>query len=223
MQVSVIIAAAGNGRRLGGDKPKQFQLLGGRPVLAHSLELFNRLAFIHEIYVAIPGDYISHTQEIISRYGITKVRKILPGGANRAESVNLALKQLSNTDIVLIHDGARPFASEELIKTVVDVAASYGAAVAGIPLTDTIKETDDSGKVITTPDRSRFWQVQTPQGFTYDVITKAYTQGCLSQVTDDSTLVENMGQAVQMVKSHPGNIKITTKEDLLLGELILRR
>jgi len=223
LRISVIIAAAGSGSRLGGDKPKQFQMLGDRPILTHTLEMFNRHEIIDDIYVAVPEGYVDHMKELTFQYGFSKVKKILPGGKNRAESIYSALKLLHGAEIVLIHDGARPFVTEEIIKTVAEAAAEYGAAVAGIPLTDTIKETEATNQVISTPDRNRFWQVQTPQGFTYELIMKAYAQGGLDQVTDDSALVERIGANVKMVQGHTSNFKVTTKEDLILGEILLRR
>jgi len=227
MQVSVIIAAAGSGQRLGGDMPKQFQLLGGKPLLAYALDVFNQLEIIDNIYVSVPTKYVNHTNKIANLYGFTKIKKIVPGGQNRAESIHAAIQQLNNTDIVLIHDGARPFVSDKLIESVVQATKKYGAAVAGIPITDTIKKVDDDNKILTTLDRKILWQIQTPQGFTYEIIQKAYAKGqkdnILECVTDDSMLVERMGHKVQMVMGHSNNIKITTKEDLLLGEIILHQ
>jgi len=227
MSVAAIIVAGGSGSRFGGDKPKQFQMLGGRAVLAHTLEAFNRADIIDEITVAAPADYVAHTWGIVTRYGFGKVRDVVPGGVGRAMSVYKVLKLLpTTTEIVLVHDGVRPFVSEALIKSVAHSARLHGAGVAGVALTDTIKEVSGHGQVVETPDRRRYWRVQTPQGFTYDVIKRAYAQGekdgILESVTDDSTLVERMGQRVQMVEGHSGNIKITTMEDLLLSEIILR-
>jgi len=258
MSVAVIIAASGSGTRLGGDMPKQFQMLGGKPVLAHTLEAFNRLDIINTIVIAAPAEYVIHTQEICTKYGYEKVLAVVPGGTNRAESVYAALKKLPanivnhDTDIsahtrinnpkfsashnntvkdyaagiVLIHDGVRPFVTDILIKAVVKSTHTHGAAIAGTVLTDTLKEADENGQVISTPSRERFWRTQTPQGFTYQLIMKAYAQGekdgILPHVTDDSALVERLGVAVQMVEGHPSNIKITTREDMLLGEVLLR-
>ena len=227
MSVAVIIAASGSGQRLGGDMPKQFQLLGDKPVLAHSVQAFDRLDIINEIIIAAPAEYVAHTWDITARYRFSKVRKVVPGGPSRAESIYAAFKQLStDTGAVLIHDGVRPFVSEKIIMSVIQATDTHSAAVAGIPLTDTIKEINPACQVLQTPDRHRFWQVQTPQGFTYNVIKKAYEQGkaddILASVTDDSMLVERLGIAVQMVEGHPGNIKITTREDLLMSEIMLR-
>jgi len=226
--IDVIIAASGSGLRLGGDIPKQFQYIDDMPVIAHTTQAFNRLDITREIIIAVPPDYVSHTNEIVTNHRLTKVNKIIPGGINRASSVYLALSQLSpDSQVVLIHDGVRPFVSEDIITAVANSAKINNAAVAGIPLIDTIKKVDTGGQVIKTPDRSQFWRVQTPQGFTYELILKAYTQGqkdnILAQVTDDSALVERLGIPVQMVKGNPLNIKITTPEDLILCEMLLKQ
>jgi len=227
MSIVAIITAAGSGRRLGGDKPKQFQILGGRPVLAHTLHVFEKLEIINEIIVTAPAEYVAHTKDMATRYGFNKLSEVVPGGENRAASVYSALNQLSETtDIVLIHDGVRPFVSEEVIRAVAAAGKDYGASAAGVPLTDTLKEVNEIAQVIETPDRQRFWRVQTPQGFTYGLIKKAYDQGekdgILESATDDCMLVERLGHTVQMIEGHSGNIKITTREDLLYGEILLR-
>lgn len=220
----MIVVAGGSGTRLGGEMPKQFQMLGDRPVLVHTLGVFDGLDITREIIVAVPEGYVSHTWEI--GRGLSKIKDVVSGGTNRAKSVFAALKKLpGDTDIVLIHDGVRPFVSKELIKAVAESAKAHGAAVAGTVLTDTLKEVDSYGQVVSTPDRQRFWRVQTPQGFTYKLIMQAYAQGekdgILDHVTDDSTLVERLGVPVRMVMGGSDNIKITTREDLVLGELLL--
>ena len=227
MSVAIVIAASGSGSRFGGRIPKQFQDLGGMPVIARTLAAFDRLDITQEIVVAAPAGYVTHTYDIIARYKFAKVNMVVPGGINRAASVYSALKQLSpSTSIVLIHDGVRPFVTGELIKSVASAAKTHGAAIAGTPLTDTIKKVDDNRQVESTPNRKHYWQVQTPQGFAYDLIMKAYAQGekddILNQVTDDSSLVERLGIPVYMVEGSSGNIKITTREDLELGRLRLK-
>ncbi|MCL2572513.1 MAG: 2-C-methyl-D-erythritol 4-phosphate cytidylyltransferase [Defluviitaleaceae bacterium] len=218
MSVAVIIAASGSGLRLGGDIPKQFQMLGTKPILAHTISAFKQ-TYVNEIIIAAPEDYVQYTQEIAP--GCT----VVAGGENRATSVLKALKQLpATTEIVLIHDGVRPFVTPEVIKAVTKKAKTHKAAIAGIPLTDTIKEVDKAGRVTATPNRELIWRIQTPQGFEYPLIMEAYAQGesdgVLPYVTDDSTLVERLGTPVHMVNGHPSNIKITTQEDLLLGSLL---
>jgi len=240
MSVSVIITAGGSGLRLGGSVPKQFQFLGGKPILAHTLNAFNQSDTVSEIVVAVPAAYMPHTREIVEVYDIHKVRAVVAGGENRATSIYAALKELpyiysqgaglplvsaTHRKIVLIHDGVRPFVPEKLIASVAESATNYGAAIAGIPLTDTIKEVSENGNVLSTPNRNSFWRVQTPQGFTYELIAKAYAQGekdnILHTATDDSFLVERMGVPVTLVEGDPSNIKITTPEDMAFGEMLL--
>ena len=223
MKIKVIIPAGGEGLRLGGDVPKQFQLLGGQPILKRTIAAFDGLDCIAEIAVAVPAGYISHVQS----YGFDKVGHIIEGGESRAKSVYAALKCLGHdTSVVLIHDGARPFVSPETIKAVADAACAFGAAIACAPVTDTIKEVDSTGRISATPNRSKLWRAQTPQGFTYDIITKAYAQGekddILDAATDDSILVERLGLPVYVVPAPAGNIKITTPEDMLIGEVLLK-
>jgi len=246
MSVTAIITAGGSGLRLGGDIPKQFRFMGGKPILARTLSAFEHSDIIKDIIVTAPADYLPHTREIVDVYGFNKVRAVVPGGDNRAASIYAALMELSSffigseaglhtvfkvplhmpRNIVIIHDGVRPFVTDRLIRAVAEAARTRKAAIAGIPLTDTIKEVDDRGQVASTPDRKRFWRVQTPQAFTYELIIKAYTQGekagILPQVTDDSMLVERLGVPVTMVHGDTGNIKITTAEDMAHGELLLQ-
>jgi len=216
---------------MGGGMPKQFMTLGGKPVLAHTIGAFNRAGIVSKIVLTVPDGFVNHAWEIIRANGFDKVLALGVGGDNRAASVYAALKVLPDVecagrDTVLIHDGVRPFVSEELINAVALAAGTHGAAIAGIPLTDTIKEVDEELKVMSTPDRSRFYSVQTPQGFTYDTVMDAYIQGeadgVLPHATDDSMLVERLGRPVAVVMGDPGNIKITTPEDMALGEILLK-
>ena len=224
MQIKVIIPASGKGSRFGGDLPKQFQRLDGQPILKRTIAVFDEMDSISDIAVAVPVQYIS----TVENYGFDKVRHIIEGGVSRAASVYAALKCLKarNSDIILIHDGARPFVTAEIIETVAAAAAKHGAAIACAPVTDTIKQTDPSGRITNTPDRSHLWHAQTPQGFTYEIITSAYAQadkdGILNQATDDSFLIERMNLPVYIVQCPPSNIKITTLEDMSTAELLLK-
>lgn len=226
--------------RFGGNIPKQFQLIGDKPILAHTMAAFNNVDIVNKIIVTTPANYINHAWEIATAHNFSKVRAVIAGGSSRAASIYAALKALpfvdtgealpggthSASDIVLIHDGVRPFASEALIRAVSDAAGKHGAAITGTPLTDTIKEVDSKSRVTSTPDRSRYWRVQTPQGFTYDTIMKAYAKaekdGNLDQATDDSMLIERLGITVHMVTGETNNIKITTREDLAMCEVLLQ-
>jgi len=246
MSVTAIITAGGSGQRFGGSIPKQFQFLGGKPILARTIYAFDRSSIVSNIIISAPEEYLPNTREIVEFYGFNKVRAAVPGGPTRAASIYAALKEFSLNmtswgavpysafklplhppqNIVLIHDGVRPFVSDNLINAIVKATGTHHAAIAGIPLTDTVKEIDDNNQVVSTPDRKRLWRVQTPQGFTYDLISKAYAQGkkdgILHQATDDSMLVERIGAAVIMIEGEARNIKITTPEDMAFAEILVR-
>ena len=223
MQIKVIIPASGKGSRFGGDVPKQFQLLDGQPILKRTIAVFDKMDSVSEIAIAIPVRFVS----AVENYGFNKVRHIIEGGESRGTSVYAALKCLNakSNDIILIHDGARPFVTTEIIEAVIAAVAKHGAAVACSPVTDTIKQVTPSGRITTTLDRSQLWRAQTPQGFTYKIITSAYAQAekddILTQATDDSFLVECMNLPVYIVPCPPSNIKITTPEDMIMAQALL--
>jgi len=216
---SVIIPASGVGTRFGASIPKQFVNLNGEHILKRTISIFQNLHCIDEIVVAVPTGYA----ETVQNYGFNKVHHIVEGGKTRAESVFFALKMLKS-DIVLIHDGVRPFVADATVQAVINAVKKHGAALACVPVTDTIKVVTGT-RIESTPDRSKLWSAQTPQGFTYELIMRAYTQaqkdGILSQVTDDSAVAEHIGVPIHIVTSSPQNIKITTEEDLLFAEAIL--
>ncbi|MCL1863852.1 MAG: 2-C-methyl-D-erythritol 4-phosphate cytidylyltransferase [Defluviitaleaceae bacterium] len=221
MKISIVIPASGEGKRLGSEIPKQFLQPGGEPILRRTLSVFDAMEIVAEIAVAVPNGYA----EEVRGYKIAKLLHIVEGKATRAESVYAALRALDkNADAVLVHDGVRPFVTSEIIMAVAEAAKEYGAAVACAPVTDTVKVADDSGNIISTPDRSTLWQAQTPQGFTYEIITRAYAtaeaDGILATATDDSALAERLGISVKIVPSCPKNIKITTATDLELAKVI---
>jgi 2-C-methyl-D-erythritol 4-phosphate cytidylyltransferase len=218
MKISVIIPAGGSGLRFGGEVPKQFLQMGGQPILRRTLGVFDTHPQVHEIAVAASEEYFRE----IEGYGIGKLKHLVKGGETRAQSVFLALQALSpNTEIVLVHDGIRPFVTHEIIEAVAQAAQKHSAAIAASPVTDTIKQVNASGKIIATPERSTLWQAQTPQGFTYETILRAYAQADFATVTDDSSLAERLGIPVQIVPSSRANIKITTKTDLIIAEAFL--
>jgi 2-C-methyl-D-erythritol 4-phosphate cytidylyltransferase len=224
VKIKIIIPASGTGTRFGGETPKQFLKLNGEPLLKRTLTAFDDLEQSDEIAVAIPEGY----QNEVKNYGIKKLTHIVTGKQTRAESVYAALKGFTEniypTQIILVHDGIRPFITPETIKSVAVAAAKHGAAIACSPVTDTIKQVSE-GKITATPDRSTLWQAQTPQGFTYEILHRAYAtaeaQGYLAQATDDSSLVERLGIPVFVVPSPPTNIKITTPSDLKIAEAFL--
>jgi len=225
-KIKVVIPASGSGQRFGGDVPKQFLEMGGEPILKYTLSIFDELDIVDEIAVTVPAGYSGHVES----YGIKKLRHIVAGKENRAASIYEALKCYATTNpdsIILIHDGIRPLVTGELIRNVAAASRKYGAAIACTPVTDTIKEVGESGKIISTPDRRTLWRAQTPQGFTYGVIKRAYdlaeADDCLGQATDDSVLVERLGIPVYIVRGSETNIKITTPSDLQIATAFQER
>ena len=219
--VTAIIAAAGTGSRFGGDIPKQFlPVSGGKPLLAHTLSVFENAERISEIIVALP----KLTKD--NAWDIRKSARFVAGGSSRQESVYNALKAINpHTDIVLIHDGARPFITEQSINALIDCAMEGYAAVPGVRATDTVKITDTDGFVLSTPDRETVWAVQTPQAFPRDMILLAHEKAREDGFTgtDDATLAERFGIVkVKILEGDPRNIKITTQADLAIAEAVIR-
>ncbi len=226
-KVTVLIPAAGLGKRMGKAVAKQFLPLGDKPLLAHTLLAFQQAPEIDELIpVLSQEDMESCLREIIERYHITKVKTLVVGGKERQESVSHGLEKLEkDAAIVLVHDGVRPFVTQEMIREVVEHARKGECVTVGVPLKDTVKEVDERGFVRQTLDRSRFWAIQTPQAFPAKVLKKAYEEAVRHKVfgTDDAMLVERAGGKVRVLMGSYDNIKITTPEDLLLAEEILKR
>ncbi len=212
---------------MGGNVPKQFLPLDGIPVLVHTLRAFQRSPLIDEIFLVVPeADITAASHDIVEEYGLSKVTSVLAGGAERQDSVaNALLRVRDDHGIVLVHDGVRPFVTGELIRQVAAAAEKHGAAVAGIPIKDTMKRVGAAGVVVETVDREGLWLAQTPQAFHRQVICAAYEEAALDGFsgTDDASLVERMGVSVRMTPGDHDNIKITTPDDLALGAIILRR
>ncbi len=224
-RVLALIPAAGQGRRFGAPVEKQFLLLGGKPLLARTIEPFQHSPWVHGIVLVVPPGSEERTWETIVRpHALEKVFRVVPGGPQRQDSVRLGLRAAgSGWDLALIHDGARPLVTEETIAQCVQETLAHGAALAGVPATDTIKEVDAQGTVLCTLPRERLWLVQTPQGFGYDLILRAHQeaqeQGFVG--TDDAALVERLGVTVKVIQGTYENIKVTTQRDLVLAEEIL--
>lgn len=223
-KVSVIIAAAGSAVRMGGVN-KQYIEIGGMSVLARSAKAFERNAYADEIIIAVrPGDEENCRQAIVEKYGLKKVKEIVAGGAERQFSVMKALEHISeDAQIVLVHDGARPFVTQRLIHDIIDAANDAGAAVPCVEVKDTIKVTED-GFVAETPERATLRAVQTPQGFDAALLKEAYRRVIGEErrtVTDDASVVEAYGHEVAVVASDLGNVKITTPEDVHAAELMI--
>ncbi len=225
-KVTALIPAAGMGKRMGKAIAKQFLPLGDKPMLAHTLLAFQRASEIDEIIpILSQEDLEACLQEIIERYHITKVKTLVVGGKERQESVANGLNKLEkDASVVLVHDGVRPFVTSEMIKETVDHAKRGECVTVGVPIKDTIKEVNEKGMVRQTLERSRLWAIQTPQAFPVKTLKQAYEEASRQRLsgTDDATLVERAGGSVKVLMGSYENIKITTPEDLLLAEEILK-
>ncbi|HEX7534331.1 MAG TPA: 2-C-methyl-D-erythritol 4-phosphate cytidylyltransferase, partial [Syntrophales bacterium] len=199
----------------------------GVPVLARTLDIFQRSPVIDEIFLIVPDADIDYAHKyIVDRYAISKVSKILAGGKERQDSVRNGIDALGGDhDIVVIHDGVRPFISEELIHAAVLEVSREKAVTVGVPVKDTVKSIDRHGIVTETLNRSHLWLTQTPQAFDRDVIKKAYEAAYRDNYygTDDASLVERIGVKVVMIRGSYDNIKITTQDDIMLAEVLIRR
>ena len=220
--ISAIIAAGGQGTRFNSDRPKQFLELLGKPVIIHTLERFERCDAIDEIVLVLPDDEINAFVPIAERSGLKKLKRIVVGGVTRAESVRSGLDAVdASSEIVAVHDGARPLVTSAEIAAVVETAASTGAACLVTAVTDTVKTVED-GVVTGTVDRLTLRRALTPQAFKYDILRRAFDGAELGEnVTDECFLVEKLGVAISAVEGDPRNIKITRPDDIVVGEAYL--
>lgn len=224
---TAIVLAAGKGKRMHSKIQKQFLEIGGKPILYYSMECFQKSPLIQDIILVTGEDMISYCQsEIVEKYGFTKVCKVTAGGKERYDSVYAGLLCCQDTDYVYIHDGARPFVTEEMIQRGYEAVKRTNACVMGMPSKDTVKLADPSGYIKETPDRKIVWNIQTPQIFSYDLIRGAYEsirKKDMTGVTDDAMVVEQeTGTKILLVEGSYQNIKITTPEDLAIAEAFLR-
>ena len=224
---TAIVLAAGQGKRMHSKIQKQFLEIGGKPILYYSMECFQKSPLIQDIILVTGEDMISYCQsEIVEKYGFTKVCKVTAGGKERYDSVYAGLLCCQDTDYVYIHDGARPFVTEEMIQRGYEAVKRTNACVMGMPSKDTVKLADPSGYIKETPDRKIVWNIQTPQIFSYDLIRGAYEsirKKDMSNVTDDAMVVEQeTGTKILLVEGSYQNIKITTPEDQAVAEAFLR-
>ncbi|MGB7070704.1 MAG: 2-C-methyl-D-erythritol 4-phosphate cytidylyltransferase [Pyrinomonadaceae bacterium] len=219
---TAIVVAAGTGSRFGSDRPKQFREIAGKPVVFHALERFASSALVDEIIVVLAASEIERCREMITAHPIQKLIRIVEGGGCRAESSLNGFRAVDrSSEIVAVHDGARPLVTVEDIERVIEKATEMGAACLVAPMTETIKEIS-SGTVVATLDRSTLRRVLTPQAFRYDILAKAFAHNHLDDsITDESVLVEKLGYAVSVVEGDPRNIKITNPEDLVIAEIFL--
>lgn len=220
-----IIAAAGSGARMASERPKQFLQLAGIPIIIHTLKAFEQCDSIHEIIVVLPADASGEFLDAASKYGLRKVAKVVPGGATRAESVKRGLLAIraATAEIVAVHDGVRPLVTSEDISRTVQAAAQHEAAILVSRATDTIKQVHNDS-VVQTLERGELRHALTPQCFRYELLRRAYERVDVADpsLTDDSLLVEQLGVKVAIVEGSSRNIKITTAEDMLIAESLLK-
>lgn len=224
MRFACIVSAAGRGERFGGDVPKAFQPLGGRPMLDHSLTAVGNHPAVELLVVAAPGDRLREAEAIASAAGLPIPVIVVAGGATRGASVRAALAAVpAGIEGVLVHDAARPFVPSAVVDAVVSaVAAGAAGVVPGVPVIDTIKQVDDHDVVITTPPRDQLRAIQTPQGFQVAVLHEALARSD-DGATDDAGMVERSGWPVSVVPGHPDAFKITTPDDRMRAEELLHR
>ena len=226
-RVIALIPAAGMGKRMGAAINKQYLLLAGIPIVARTISVFENSPIVDDIYIVTPEAEIPFCrEEVVNANGFAKVRAIIAGGAERQHSVLNGLRAVSDPDdddVVLIHDGVRPFVSPDIIQRAVSVAIRSDGALVAVPAKDTIKIIVDDA-VQETPPRETLWQAQTPQAFRYGIIRNAHEQAAAEGFlgTDDASLVERLGGQVQVVMGDYRNIKITTPEDLILAEAFIK-
>lgn len=224
---TAIVLAAGKGTRMNSKIQKQFLEVEGKPVIYYSLKCFQESLLIRDIILVTGEESLSYCkEEIVKRFGFSKVKKVTAGGKERYDSVYAGLCACDNTDYVLIHDGARPFVTEEILERTCFAVKETGACVVGMPAKDTIKISDRNKMVESTPAREKVWLVQTPQAFRYSLIKESYESiRCkdMSGITDDAMIVEQeRGVKVALVHGSYENLKITTPEDLIIAEAFLR-
>ena len=222
---SGIIVAAGRGERMGPDVDKVFLSLGSKPVLIYSLLAFEKCADIDEVILVVRKERVESARCAVQMFGCTKVRKIVAGGTQRQLSVANGLAELSeDSDMVAVHDGARPCITPALISETISSARQFGSGVAAVKITDTVKEVDKGIIISKTIDRTKLWRVQTPQAFKRDLLEKALVMVRKKKitVTDEASAVEFISKAVRLVPSRSSNIKITSPDDLVLAAALMR-
>ena len=216
-RIVTVVVAAGSGSRFGGDMPKQFRLLAGRPLLMHTVQAFERALPGQEIVLVLSPDTRDLWLSLCDSYGCRSPR-IVAGGKTRWESVKNAVSTVTDADIILVHDGARPLVDADTIHRVVDTAAAHGACVPVVPVTDSLRRADTGLAV----DRTPFRAVQTPQGFDAGLLRRAYAAPYQDWFTDDASVVEHAGHPIAMTDGSPANIKVTYPQDIRFAESLLQ-
>jgi len=221
---AAIIPAAGSGSRMGCSEPKQYCLMAGTPMIIHTIRPFLRSRFIKTIIVVVPEQWLKKTGQLLDEYlGAETCLQVVPGGKRRQDSVLAGISQLGDDiDIVLVHDGARPLVTTELIDRVYNQCTLHNAVIAAVPVNDTIKKCDSENRVQSTVDRQDLWQAQTPQASRLDLLKACYNKFGHKSVTDEASLLELGNVPVTVVEGSENNIKITRPEDLVMAEKIMQ-
>lgn len=227
MRTAAIVLAAGEGRRVGGNPSKVFLPIAGRPLILRTLDRVFSARTIGQVVLVIAANEVARCEAMLSSDAVLQDRPCLlqAGGATRRQSAKRGLEKISSdTEIIVIHDGARPFVSAGLIDRCVEAAAEKGAVVVGLPARDTIKVVSPDREIQSTPDRSSLWEIQTPQAFRRGLIVEAHARGERDgvEVTDDALLVERLGKSVFVIDGERTNLKITVPEDVWLAETLIR-
>lgn len=225
-RTAALIPAAGSGRRMGERVAKPFLRIGGREILAYTLDVFEACGVIDEVWVIVAPEHRALCQQtVVDHYGFHKVRGVIAGGATRQESVWQGLQQVGQgVEFVVVHDGVRPLVTEKLLQEALHQAVSHGAAIAAVPVKDTLKRVSATGEVEATMPREGLWRVQTPQAFRRRLLQEAFQHAWKQgfTATDEAGLIEALGQGVRIVQGLESNVKITTPDDLLICESLLR-
>jgi 2-C-methyl-D-erythritol 4-phosphate cytidylyltransferase len=211
---------------MGGMIPKPYLQLGAREILAHTLDVFEACTVIDEVWIIVAPEHTSFCQQaIVERYGYRKVKGVVKGGSTRQESVWHGLQRLGDSvEVVVVHDGVRPFVTDAILRDTLSHAVRYGAAITAVPVKDTLKRVSEAGDVEATVSRDRLWRVQTPQAFQRSLLQAAFLHARDHGViaTDEAALLESLGSAVKVVRGIESNIKVTTPDDLLFAENVIR-
>ena len=224
MKTQAILAIAGSGTRLKTSDPKALISICDKPIFVYSLEAFEKSTLIDSVVIVTQEKFIDQFNEIIEKYGIKKVKKIVVGGDTRFESVNNGLQNIDDdTDIVIVHDGARPLITSDLVDRSIESTKEHGAVIVAVEVKPTIKRVGADLFVEETLNRNELWEVQTPQVFKKDILLKAHAQKISDVPTDDASLVEQIGVKVKILKGDYKNIKVTTKEDIIVAEAFLKQ
>ena len=225
-KICTLIPAAGEGNRLKSAVKKPYVALAQKPILTHTIQRFEQNTAVDEIFVLVnEADFEMCRATVLAPYAFQKVQPLVAGGATRQQSVHNGVRALpADTDFVIVHDGVRPFVTDETIFACLDAAAEWGAAVAAVPVKETIKMANAEDFIVETPPRERLWTVQTPQVFRKSLLEKAHQIAEEKQLTatDDAALVEHLGHPVKLVNGSYANVKITTPEDLCIANVFLQ-